>query len=244
MITKKIMKCFDAFIYDRQTGELVGMSENNTSSSLAGTATENAIKNGRNNSDWTVLSSSKELTLELASNVLDFNMIAVNMGTRLIKDGTIFNTDAETQTVKAGKLTLKESPLNKDKLILIQVEGDKILEVTKDYTVTDTEITVTAITGDIRILPYEYTTVGVEEIVISADKFAEAFRVLLKTVAIDSNSNVTDFVEIEIDKCRPNADFNIGSSADFTSGNDTTTTYKCLVDNKGNLATMRFLPIK
>ena len=243
MLEKRLMKCFDAYLYDIETGACIGVQENLTNSSLAGTATETAIKNGQNNSEWASISSSKELTLELQSNVLDFNMIATQMGTKIAKDGVIFNTLSEVSTIDVSKkITLPETPLDDKRVEIVNLKTDEIIKST-EYKIAAKEVTFTTITGDVKVLPYEYSTVGVNEIVISADKFASAVGILLKTVAVDSNQRVTDNVEIKINKAKPSADFTVGSQSELT-GNDNTTTFKCLEDAKKNLAVMRFLPIK
>lgn len=241
MLEKRLMKCFDAYLYD-ENEVCVGVQENLTNSSLAGTATETAIKNGQNNSEWSSISSSKELTLELQSNVLDFNMIATQMGTKIAKDGVIFNTLAEVHTIDiAKKITLPETPLDDERVQIINLKTDEIIN-SSEYSIAAGEVTFTTLTGDVKVLPYEYSTVGVNEIVISAEKFSSAVKVLLKTVAVDSNQRVTDNVEIIIDKAKPSADFTVGSQSELT-GNDNTITFKCLANAKGELAVMRFLPI-
>lgn len=243
MISKKIINCFDAYFY--LNGKIALIQENLTSSELSSTVQNSLIKNGRSNSTWSSLDYDKELNVSLQSNVIDINQIALAAGSAIIEGATTVYTEAKVYTIAGTTITLGKTPLNASEIQIVEVATDKVLVETTDYTVSDTTVTFIKTTGDVKVLPYTYTSVeGAKKITIAADKFAEAGRLVLKSVMVNESQKVTDGVEIVIEKCKPNSDFTIAASSDVSGGNDNTISLKALVDDKGNLGYINLIPIE
>ena len=242
MLNKKIVNVFDAFFY--LDGKIALVQENLTSSSISSTVQNALIKNGRSNKTWSSIDYDKEVSIELQSNVLDINQIAMACGSAIVKGATTVYTEAKVYTIDERKITLEKTPLNEDEIQIINLATDEVLKKTTDYTISGTAITFTSITGDVKVLPYTYTSVAdAKEIVIAADKFAKAGRLVLKSVMMDDMQNVTDEVEIVIEKCKPSSDFTISSSSDISNGNDNTLTLKALAADDGSLGKIHLIPI-
>lgn len=243
MLNKKVLNVFDAYFY--LDGKIALVQENLTDSSISSTVQNSLIKNGRGNKTWASIDYDKELNVELQTNVIDFNQIALSAGSAIVEGATTVYTEAKVHTISETKIELAKEPLVSSEVQIIEVATDKVLKETTDYTISGTDVTFTRITGDVKVLPYTYTSVaGAKEIKIAADKFASAGKLVLKSVMINEGQKVTDYVEIVIEKAKPASDFTISSSSEVSNGNDNTMTLTALADDKGNLGYIHLIPIE
>lgn len=243
MLNKKVLNVFDAYFY--LDGKIALVQENLTDSSISSTVQNSLIKNGRGNKTWASIDYDKELNVELQTNVIDFNQIALSAGSAIVEDATTVYTEAKVHTISETKIKLAKEPLVSSEVQIIEVATDKVLKETTDYTISGTDVTFTSITGDVKVLPYTYTSVaGAKEIKIAADKFASAGKLVLKSVMINEGQKATDYVEIVIEKAKPASDFTISSSSEVSNGNDNTMTLTALADDKGNLGYIHLIPIE
>ena len=243
MLSKKIINVFDAYFY--LDGKIALVHENLTNSSISSTVQNSLIKNGRGNKTWASIDYDKELSVELSTNVIDFNQIAIAAGSAIVKGATTVHTEAKVFTIDTNAITLDETPLNKSEVQIVNIATDEVLKETTDYSISNKTVTFTNLDDvDVKVLPYAYTSVeGASEITIAADKFSKAGKLVLKTVMIDNEQNVTDYVEIVIEKAKPSSDFTISSSSEISNGNDNTMTITSIVDDKGNLGYIKTIPI-
>ena len=243
MLNKKVLNVFDAYFY--LDGKIALVQENLTDSSISSTVQNSLIKNGRGNKTWASIDYDKELNVELQTNVIDFNQIALSAGSAIVEGATTVYTEAKVHTISGTKITLDKEPLVSSEVQIIEVATDKVLKETTDYTISGTDVTFTSITGDVKVLPYTYTSVaGAKEIKIAADKFASAGKLVLKSVMINEGQKATDYFEIVIEKAKPASDFTISSSSEVSNGNDNTMTLTALADDKGNLGYIHLIPIE
>lgn len=243
MLNKKVLNVFDAYFY--LDGKIALVQENLTDSSISSTVQNSLIKNGRGNKTWASIDYDKELNVELQTNVIDFNQIALSAGSAIVEGATTVYTEAKVHTISETKIKLAKEPLVSSEVQIIEVATDKVLKETTDYTISGTDVTFTSITGDVKVLPYTYTSVaGAKEIKIAADKFASAGKLVLKSVMINEGQKATDYVEIVIEKAKPASDFTISSSSEVSNGNDNTMTLTALADDKGNLGCIHLIPIE
>lgn len=242
MLNKKVINVFDAYFYI--DGKIALIQENLTSSSISSTVQNALIKNGRGNKTWASIDYDKELNVELQSNVLDFNQIALSCGSAIVKGATTVYSEAKVYTIAETKIKLDKAPLTTDEVQIVKVDTDEVLE-SSSYAISGSDVTFTSVTGDVKVLPYTYTSVeGAKEIVISADKFAQAGKLVLKSVMVDELQKVTDEVEIVIEKCKPASDFTISASGDISNGNDNTLSLKALASEDGSLGKIHLIPIE
>ena len=243
MLNKKVLNVFDAYFY--LDGKIALVQENLTDSSISSTVQNSLIKNGRGNKTWASIDYDKELNVELQTNVIDFNQIALSAGSAIVEGATTVYTEAKVHTISGTKITLAKEPLVSSEVQIIEVATDKVLKETTDYTISGRDVTFTSITGDVKVLPYTYTSVAdAKEIKIAADKFASAGKLVLKSVMINEGQKATDYVEIVIEKAKPASDFTISSSSEVSNGNDNTMTLTALADDKGNLGYIHLIPIE
>lgn len=242
MNNKTLLNVFDAYFYIKD--KLVFMSENLTNSSIKGEATENEIKNGIGNATWATISSSKTLEVELQTNVFDFPLLATLSGTSIATgSGTAYCAPiVATVTSTEKTITLKETPLDSTKIEIYDLTTDKLV-TSSDYTILEKVVTFTSKTGEFKVMPYEYTITGeLETITISADKFSEAGKLILKTIEVDKNNKPIADVEVVIERAKPASSFTLNSQSEL-SGSDNTITLKALKDNSGNLGVIKRMPI-
>lgn len=243
MLKKGIMKCFEAYLYD-DNGDVLAVDENLTSASLSQACEEAEIRNGKDNSVWSVINHSKTLEGEIQSNILDIEKIALLAGSSIVSGATTVHTQATVYTIASRSITLAETPLSEDDVKIVDIEKDVVLKKTTDYTMEGKTITFTSLDAkDVKVLPYKYTSVaGAKEIVISSDKFPAACRLLLKSVYINEEQEITHTVEVELPVVKPKADWSLSTQSDFSGGMDNTLSFKAQKDAGGNLGYIRFIP--
>lgn len=240
MFNKRIFNVFNS--YFKVNGVTVLANENLTSASISRTVQEAIIKNGIANKTWSKLEYDAELNIEMASNVMSFEQIAMSCGSAIIDGTTTDYTMAEKYDVEGNTIELKETPLNEDELEIVDIATDKLME-SSGYSVSGKTITLTASAPEgVKVLPYKYTAQNASKITISSDKFSEAGELVLETYAVDNQAKITDKVTIVIHKAKPSSNFTIATSADVSSGNDNTTTVVAL-DNEGSFGEIILTPV-
>lgn len=234
-----LLDVFDLYCYDAETGKLLFMSENLTQSSISGTADESEVRNGRGNNLFATLSSNKTLTIECTTNAFSFDSLAFMAGTKVITGQGLGYTAAQRLKLSGGKLTLSEEPANTSE---VQVFKDGV-EVS-NVQVSGKNVTITAGQdgAEYLVMPYSYRDNGdFEEIVIKAQDFPSACKVVLKGVERDRNSKIVADMSFIFDRAKPQNDFAIDTSSEL-SAKDTTLTLKVL-NSDGTLARIVRKPI-
>ena len=234
-----LLDVFDLYCYDAETGKLLFMSENLTQSSISGTADESEVRNGRGNNLFATLSSNKTLTIECTTNAFSFDSLAFMAGTKVITGQGLGYTAAQRLKLASGKLTLAEEPANTSE---VQVFKDGV-EVS-NVQVSGKNVTITAGQdgAEYLVMPYSYRDLGdFEEIVIKAQDFPSACKVVLKGVERDRNSKIVADMSFIFDRAKPQNDFAIDTSSEL-SAKDTTLTLKVL-NSDGTLARIVRKPI-
>ena len=240
MFNKRIFNVFNS--YFKVNGVTVLANENLTSASISRTVQEAIIKNGIANKTWSKLEYDAELNIEMASNVMSFEQIAMSCGSAIVEGATTDYTMAEKYDVEGNAIELKEVPLNEDELEIVDIATDKLIP-NSGYSVSGKTITLTSSAPEgVKVLPYKYTAQNASKITISSDKFSEAGELVLETYAVDNQAKITDKVTIVIHKAKPSSNFTIATSADVSSGNDNTTTVVAL-DNEGSFGEIILTPV-
>lgn len=240
MFNKRIFNVFNS--YFKVNGVTVLANENLTSASISRTVQEAIIKNGIANKTWSKLEYDAELNIEMASNVMSFEQIAMACGSAIVEGATTDYTMAEKYDVVSNAIELKETPLNEDELEIVDIATDKLIE-SSGYSISGKAVTLTAAAPEgVKVLPYKYTAQNASKITISSDKFSEAGELVLETYAVDNQAKITDKVTIVIHKAKPSSNFTIATSADVSSGNDNTTTVVAL-DNEGSFGEIILTPV-
>ena len=240
MFNKRIFNVFNS--YFKVNGITVLANENLTSASISRTVQEAIIKNGIANKTWSKLEYDAELNIEMASNVMSFEQIAMACGSAIVEGATTDYTMAEKYDVEGNAIELKEIPLNDAELEIVDIATDKLIP-SSGYSVSGKSVTLTASAPEgVKVLPYKYTAQNASKITISSDKFSEAGELVLETYAVDNQAKITDKVTIVIHKAKPSSNFTIATSADVSSGNDNTTTVVAL-DNEGTFGEIILTPV-
>lgn len=235
-----LLDVFDLYCYDSETNKLLFMSENLTQSSIKGTADESEVRNGRGNNLFATLSSNKTLTIECTTNAFSFDSLAFMAGTT-VHSGTGFSyTSSQKVKLVSGTLTLAQEPYNADEVQVFK-NGKEVTNIQ----VSGNTITVTGgVDGaEYIVMPYSFeSTEEAEEIIIKAQDFPSACKVVLNGVIRDANSKITHNVNFIFDRAKPTNDFSIDTSSEL-SAKDTTITLKCLNSN-GELARIVKEPVQ
>lgn len=223
---------FDAYFYDAQ-GNLVFMSENLTSSDITGSADEKEVRNGRGNGLFAKLYSNKKIEVSLKTNAFDFSTVALLAGTTVgTGKGTCF-TPSLIQTVKANKeVILPYTPKNTSKVEIYH--NGELVEASK-YSITKNAVTFTdlSVGDEIVVMPFEFDMPSGEEykeIVIRADQFPTAGKLVLKGVEKNKSAENYKDLTIIIDKAQPASDFSLSTSSEVDA-TETEIKLSALVDN-------------
>lgn len=236
MTTKKyedknlLCDVFDAYFYDSK-GNLVFMSENLTSSEITGSADENEVRNGRGNGLFAKLYSNKTVDVTLQTNAFDFSTVALLAGTTVgTGKGTCY-TPSLLLTVKEGKVVLPYTPKNPSSL---EVYANGTQVESSSVKATKNSVTLTGVDNgkEVKIMPYEFDMPEEEykEIVVRADQFPTAGKLILKGVEKNKNSQNYKDITIIIEKAQPSADFTISTSSEVKPS-ETEIKLSALVDN-------------
>ena len=243
MLKKGLIKCFDVYGYSLDDNTLLFVDENMTNAGLSAEAEKVEIKNGQNNEIWSSLNQSKTLKVNLASNVIDMNKIAMLAGNALVSGAIEMYTTAKVYKIEDAShtITLDHEPKDGDSLQIIDVATDELIDKA-NYTVNSdvVDFTTGANVGEVKVVPYAYNELTGEELVIEADKFPTAIKLVMKTVFVDETGKVSKDVIIEIPKAVPGANWNLGSKTDFANPDDNSLELDCLPEN-GVLGRIKFV---
>lgn len=243
MLKKGLIKCFDVYGYSLDDNTLLFVDENMTNAGLSAEAEKVEIKNGQNNEIWSSLNQSKTLKVNLASNVIDMNKIAMLAGNALVSGAIEMYTTAKVYKIEEAShtITLDHEPKDGDSLQIIDVATDELIDKA-NYTVNSdvVDFTTGANVGEVKVVPYAYNELTGEELVIEADKFPTAIKLVMKTVFVDETGKVSKDVIIEIPKAVPGANWNLGSKTDFANPDDNSLELDCLPEN-GVLGRIKFV---
>lgn len=243
MLKKGLIKCFDVYGYSLDDNTLLFVDENMTNAGLSAEAEKVEIKNGQNNEIWSSLNQSKTLKVNLASNVIDMNKIAMLAGNALVSGAIEMYSTAKVYKIEetAHTITLDHEPKDGDSLQIIDVATDELIDKA-NYTVNSdvVDFTTGANVGEVKVAPYAYNELTGEELIIEADKFPTAIKLVMKTVFIDETGKVSKDVIIEIPKAVPGANWNLGSKTDFANPDDNSLELDCLPEN-GVLGRIKFV---
>lgn len=223
---------FDAYFYDAQDN-LVFSSENLTSSDITGSADEKEVRNGRGNGLFAKLYSNKKIEVSLKTNAFDFSTVALLAGTTVgTGKGTCF-TPSLIQTVNGeSEIVLPYSPKESSKL---EIYSNGEMVEASGYTVTKNVVQFTTIEDgtEVIIMPYEFDMTGddeYKEIVIRADQFPTAGKLVLKGVEKNKSAENYRDLTIIIDKAQPASDFSLSTSSEVDA-TETEIKLSALVNN-------------
>lgn len=219
---------FDAYFYNSD-GKLIFMSDNLTSSNIEGTADETEVRNGRGNALFAKIYSNKTIDITLETNAFDFGTLALLCGTSVgTGKGTCYS-EAELLTVSSDAVTLKHIPKDVDALECF-VDGVKVEpDAVSDKTVTFSDI---EDGKQVKIMPYEYDVVGgdYQEIVVRADQFPSAGKLVLKGVEKNKLTKNYRNLTIIIEQASVSSDFSLSTSSEVEPST-TTIKLSALVKN-------------
>lgn len=243
MLKKGLIKCFDVYGYSLDDNTLLFVDENMTNASLSSEAEKAEIKNGMENGTWSTLNFGKKLKVALASNVIDMNKIALLAGSALVSGAIEMYTTEKTYEIdpSAHTVVLDKEPIDPTSVQIIDIATDKLIDQANYTITTDTiDFTTGGNTGKVKVVPYAYNELTGEELVIEADKFPTAIKLIMKTVFVDENGKVTKDVIIEIPRCVPGANWTLGAKTDYANPDDNSLELDCLEDN-GVLGRIKFV---
>lgn len=230
-----IVDVFNAYVYNAN-GDCIMFSENLTESGITGSADQEEIRNGRGNGVFATINKNKNLEVTLTENVFDYKSLAYKNGTRVVSGAGIGSTGTQelvaSGTGSAVKVTLSDEPLYSSKVVCIK-DG-----VVVSGTVSGTDVTFQegVKAGDeITVEPYEVALADVETIVIRADEFPTANKLILHTIEVDKDMNHVADIFIEIDRATPNGAWEINPGSERQATNSAYT-FKVAANKKGELA--------
>ena len=211
-----LLDVFDLYCYDSETNKLLFMSENLTQSSITGTADESEVRNGRGNNLFATLSSNKTLTIECTTNAFSFDSLAFMAGTNVHTGTGLSYTSTQKVKLASGQLALAKEPANANEVQVFK-DGKEVA----DISVSGRNIQVTSgIEGaEYLVMPYSYaSSAESEEIIIKAQDFPSACKVVLKGVERDQNSKIVADMSFIFDRAKPTNDFSIDTSSELSAG--------------------------
>ena len=127
MAKKTLLKVFDVYLYDIETGKILGVQENLTSTALSQAVEKAEIRNGRSNSKWSEIEYNKSVTFELSTNVFDKDMLALKCGVKP-EEATEMYTEAFTETVSSSReLTLPATPKDGEEVQIINPSTGEVI---------------------------------------------------------------------------------------------------------------------
>lgn len=229
-----IVDVFDAYVYDSK-GVLLMKAENLTESGISASADQEEIRNGKGNKVFAIINKNKNLEVTLTENIFNFNSLAYKNGTKVVKgDGVATMPTQRGLKVSSGKtITLPKAPKYPSKLVYYK-NGEVVTGSCSETTATLTEV---AENDLIDVEPYEYDVTGVDKIVIKADEFPSANRLILHTIEIDPNMKHVANIFIVMDRATPNGTWEINPGSERQATNSTYT-FKIAANENEELASI------
>lgn len=225
---------FDAYFYD-SNDNLVFTSENLTSSDIKGSADEKEVRNGKGNGLFAKLYSNKKIDISLKTNAFDFATVALLAGTTVgTGTGTCFTPALMLTANVSDEIILPNIPKYPAKVEMFK-DGTKVQSGA--YTITNNTVvfTTTVTTGEeVKIMPFEFDVPlandEYKEINISANKFPDAGKLVLK--GIEKNKLTQDYKDLTIiiPQAQPASDFSLSTSSEVQA-TETEIKLSALVDN-------------
>ena len=210
-----LLDVFDLYCYDSETNKLLFMSENLTQSSISGTADESEVRNGRGNNLFATLSSNKTLTIECTTNAFSFDSLAFMAGTTVHTGQGVSYTATQKLKLVSGQLALSEEPANTNEVQVFKV-GKEVTTISVSG--KNIQITSGVEGAEYLVMPYSYASSGEsEEIIIKAQDFPSACKVVLKGVERDQNSKIIADMSFIFDRAKPTNDFSIDTSSELSA---------------------------
>lgn len=241
MFNKRIFNVFNAYFSVNDVTLLA--QENLTNTTISRQVQEAIIRNGIGGKVFSKLEYQPELTVELQSNVMSFEQIAMACGSAIVSGAIEDYTMAKPYDVEADEITLDPVPTADAVIEIVDVGTDKLIP-SSNYTLTSGAVTFTGSDKpkSVKVLPYKTLVQNAQKIDISSEKFSESGRLVLTTYAVDNKGKVTDKVTIVIPNAKPSSNFTIATSSDISNGNDNTVTVTAL-DNKGSYGEIIVTPV-
>lgn len=207
---------FDAYLYD-SSNKLILVQENLIGSDIVGKSDSLEVRNGRGNGLFAKLLYNKQVDITLKTNTFNMANLALLCGTSVgTGSGTTYSAPQDLK-VATKVITLGETPKDSTKVEIYDVNNTLI--VSTAYEILDKVVTFTDNAYDdtyVTVMPYEYACTGdaVKEIVVSADKFPSACKLVLK--GLERNENSEEFAELTIicEKVQPSTDFSLSTSSE------------------------------
>lgn len=223
----------DAYFYDDK-GNLVFQSENLTSSDITGSADEKEIRNGRGNGLFAKLYSNKKVDISIKTNAFDFSTVAMLAGTTVgTGKGTCFTPSMVLTLSGDKKVVLPYEPKYPDK-VEFYIDGDLVETAKRTLDKNEVTFTEAEVGKDVKLLPYEFDIKAEDdeykEIVVRADQFPQAGKLVLKGVEKDKTGKNYRDITIIIEKAQPSSDFTLSTSAEVDA-TETEIKLSALVDN-------------
>lgn len=229
-----IADVFDAYVYDDK-GTLLMKAENLTESGISASADQEEVRNGKGNKVFAVITKNKNLEVTLTENIFNFNSLAYKNGTKVVTgDGVATMPTQRGLKVTSGKtITLPKAPKYPDKLVYYK-NGQVVTGSCDNVTATLSGV---AEHDLIDVEPYEYDVTSVDKIVIKADEFPSANRLILHTIEIRPNMTHVANIFIVMDRATPNGTWEINPGSEKQATNSAYT-FKIAANENGELATI------
>lgn len=228
-----ILDVYDAYIKSKDTGNVLAM-QRLTNVSLEQTANSSEIRAGKSNALVMTLQDGKTLKVTLETPIFYYEVLAMQLGQN-IQTATGQKYIAETATVKAGKVSLKHTPVTGS--VKAYDEDGKNLTIT----VSAKEVTVTGGVdgGNIKLVYQTALSIDAEFLEINAKTFPKAVEIQLITeVYNNEEEHVADMI-IDIPTAKLASEFNM-SKASTREGMVQTLVFDCLADSSGKMGAITF----
>lgn len=185
---------------------------------------ENEVRGGRGNNILYTLHSGRDILVTLDDPEFRYDILATQLGSTVVTGAGTAYAPSKWYTLDASKtITLDGTPLA-GSLVIYDATGKKLV-ITTDYTVATGVVTFVAaglVQGSkVEVRTYQYTTsTTTESIDIDATKFATGLQLVLETIEIDEDENVTHKIQYQFPNATPDGNFKIDTKAERTGSSN------------------------
>lgn len=222
----------DALLLDPKTDNLLVKGKALLSSSMEQTIQEQEVYAGRGSQLQTVYNYQKVVAFQLEA--ADFNptYLALQTGSEIKNKLSKYYTEETVEFDANGKGTLKKVPIGN---VYVEMDAGNQTIVPNDK-----EITIPTLADKTAMVVYQYETL-VDEMVIPANSFPKACKLVLTSGLFDEDGDHAYEVQIEVPRYKLDGAMSLSLTHDGTS--QSTLNGKSLVDDKSNYAYIKYLPM-
>lgn len=225
-MTRLVADVFEAVLIDNLTGNTIG-STTLQSGAVEVSVQANDVRGGRGNQLIAVLTSDRDINVNLSDAAFQYDWLAVQLGTNITTGAGVAYTTPAWHTVSgANTITLSPAPIaTNDMMRIFDNTGVEITRIgaaptVNQYTIAGGVLTfnVARANTQVEIRTYRYTSAAATQTInIDNSRFPGGVTLILETLEINNNLTPTARIQWVFTNALPTGSFTVNTSSERTA---------------------------